>query len=122
MKSGERHLLVRIALPTVTSPRGGSAIFARRVLTVVRSIPPGRVATYADVATMAGSPLAWRAVGNIMRNCKSPSVPCHRVVSSGGRMGGYSNLEVKRKLLLAEGVVVINKHLRQFKKIRWRRV
>ena len=70
MKSGERHLLVRIALPTLTSHRGDSATFARRVLTVVRSIPPGRVATYADVAAMAGSPLAWRAVGNIMRNCK----------------------------------------------------
>ena len=122
MKYGERHLLVRIVVLTLTSHHGNSVRFTRRVLIAVRSIPPGRVATYADVASMAGSPLAWRAVGNIMRNCKSSSVPCHRVVGSGGRIGGYSILEVKRKLLLMEGVVVIKKRVRQFEKIRWRHV
>ena len=79
--------------------------FTRRVLTVVRSIPPGRVATYGDVAAMAGRPRAARAVGTVMRTCGDPAVPCHRVIAAGGLLGGFGrNPHVKRQLLLAEGV------------------
>src|SRR5213596_1716987 len=79
--------------------------FLRRVLFVVRRIPPGRVATYGDVAKMAGRPRAARAVGNIMRTCRRLDVPCHRVVAAGGKLGGYGGSEaVKRALLRAEGV------------------
>ncbi len=98
-----------------------STRFTRRVLTVVRRILPGRVATYGDVATMAGRPRAWRAVGNIMRSCTVPGVPCHRVVAGGGRLGGYSDLTVKRSLLRAEGVQVGRDRLRRFAETRWRR-
>ena len=49
--------------------------FKTRVLAVVRRIPPGRVATYGDVAKMAGRPRAARAVGNIMRDCRRQDVP-----------------------------------------------
>ena len=59
-----------------------------RVLSVVRRIPPGRVATYGDVAEAAGRPRAWRAVGNIMRTCTAADVPCHRVIAAAGRLGG----------------------------------
>jgi O-6-methylguanine DNA methyltransferase len=89
------------------------------VLHVVRRIPRGRVATYGDVATMAGRPRAWRAVGTIMRTCRSPSVPCHRVVAAGGRLGGYSDPLRKRRLLQDEGVVVGPTTLPQFAAIRW---
>src|SRR4029078_12259487 len=79
--------------------------FFARVLSVVRRIPPGRVATYGDVAAMAGQPRAARAVGNIMRDCRRPDVPCHRVIAAGGRLGGYGGNEgLKRALLAAEGV------------------
>ena len=79
--------------------------FTPRVLAAVRRIPPGRVATYGDVAAMAGRPLAARAVGNIMQNCRRPDVPCHRVVAAGGRLGGYGgNIGLKRALLAAESV------------------
>ena len=79
--------------------------FAARVLAVVRRIPPGRVATYGEVAERAGRPRAARAVGNIMRTCGRPDVPCHRVVAAGGRLGGYGGSEaLKRSLLRAEGV------------------
>jgi O-6-methylguanine DNA methyltransferase len=79
--------------------------FTARVLSVVRRIPAGRVATYGDVAALAGQPRAARAVGNIMRDCRRPDVPCHRVVAAGGRLGGYGGSEtLKRSLLLAEGV------------------
>jgi O-6-methylguanine DNA methyltransferase len=94
--------------------------FARRVLTVVRRIPPGRVATYGDVARMAGHPRAARAVGNIMRGCRRPDVPCHRVIAAGGRLGGYGGNEgLKGALLTAEGVKVSGARVRDLARVRW---
>jgi O-6-methylguanine DNA methyltransferase len=79
--------------------------FTPRVLAAVRRIPPGQVATYGDVAAMAGRPRAARAVGNIMQHCGRPDVPCHRVIAAGGRLGGYGgNIGLKRALLVAESV------------------
>jgi O-6-methylguanine DNA methyltransferase len=96
--------------------------FAARVRSVVRRIPHGRVATYGDVAAAAGRPLAHRAVGNIMRNTRDASIPCHRVIAAGGRLGGYGrDLFAKRALLLAEGVVVMGGRVKNFAEIRWRR-
>ena len=89
------------------------------MLLAVRQIPPGRVATYGDVAAMAGSPRAWRAVGSILRDCQSPSVPCHRVVGSGGQLGGYSDPLRKRQLLQAEGIIVGRCTIRGFSDLRW---
>jgi methylated-DNA-[protein]-cysteine S-methyltransferase len=81
--------------------------FTARVLTVVRRIPYGHVATYGEVAARAGRPGAARAVGNIMRTCGRPDVPCHRVIAAGGRLGGYGGSELlKRQLLMNEGVIV----------------
>jgi O-6-methylguanine DNA methyltransferase len=95
--------------------------FARRVLLVVRRIPPGRVATYGDVAKLAGRPRACRAVGNIMRDCQRADVPCHRVIAAGGQLGGYGGREsLKRSLLLAEGVPVSGRRIRQLEQVRWR--
>ena len=95
--------------------------FSPRVLSVVRRIPPGRVATYGDVARLAGRPLACRAVGNIMRDCRRPDIPCHRVIAAGGRLGGYGGQEsMKRSLLLAEGVPVSGSRVRELERVRWR--
>jgi methylated-DNA-[protein]-cysteine S-methyltransferase len=94
--------------------------FQRRVISVVRRIPPGRVATYGDVATRAGSPRAARAVGTIMRNCRDRSVPCHRVIGAGGALGGYGgSLQLKRELLRAEGVDAGLRRVRRFADVRW---
>ncbi|HET7220430.1 MAG TPA: MGMT family protein [Vicinamibacterales bacterium] len=99
---------------------GGASPFTRRVLSVVRRIPAGSVATYGDVAAAAGKPRASRAVGNIMRACRSRDVPCHRVVAAAGRLGGYGgNLELKRALLRAEGILVSGGKIRQFAQKRW---
>ncbi len=96
--------------------------FRRRVLSVVRSIPPGRVATYGDVAAMAGRPRAARAVGTVMRTCDDPGAPCHRVIAAGGQLGGYGGSpQVKRQLLSAEGIAVVGRRIRGFAKVRWRR-
>jgi len=89
--------------------------FAAAVLSVVRRIPVGRVATYGDVAEAAGRPDAARAVGNIMRDCGRSDIPCHRVVAAAGKLGGYGgNIELKRALLRAEGLQVTASTIRNF--------
>jgi O-6-methylguanine DNA methyltransferase len=96
--------------------------FTTRVLAVLRRIPPGRVATYGDVARLAGRPGAARAVGTIMRLAKEPALPYHRVIAAGGRVGGYgSNPHLKPALLRAEGHVIRGQRLVGFKKARWGR-
>src|SRR3954454_17917257 len=94
--------------------------FSHRVLAVVRRIPPGRVASYGEVAKLAGRPRAARAVGNIMKTCGRPDVPCHRVIAAGGRLGGYGGSEMlKRSLLVAEGIVVSGSRVRELNRVRW---
>ena len=94
--------------------------FRVKVLAAVRRSPPGRVATYGDVAAMAGRPRAARAVGNIMRTCQDPAVPCHRVLASGGALGGYGSWpQVQAERLRAEGVTVVERRVRQFRDSRW---
>ena len=94
--------------------------FRSRVLSVVRRIPVGRVATYGDVAELAGAPRAARAVGTVMRDCRDPRVPCHRVIAAGGGLGGFGSfLHLKRDLLRAEGVEVGVARIRRFKDVRW---
>lgn len=103
------------------SGRSSHSDFRTRVLRAVRRIPVGRVATYGDVAKAAGRPRAWRAVGTIMRTCDQPGVPCHRVIASGGRLGGYGGNEtLKAALLRAEGLMVGNGRVRQFGAARWK--
>ncbi len=93
--------------------------FERKVLTLVSRIPPGRVATYGDLARMAGKPRAARAVGNIMRTADRPGLPYHRVIAAGGRLGGYSSLSLKRSLLSAEGLTVTPGRVVGFSRVRW---
>ena len=94
--------------------------FRARVLSVVRRIPIGRVATYGDVAMLAGAPRAARAVGTVMRDCRDQRVPCHRVIAAGGGLGGYGTfLHVKRDLLRAEGLEVSPSRVRRFEEVRW---
>lgn len=82
--------------------------FAERVREAVRQIPKGSVRTYGEVATAIGHPGAARAVGTVMKHNFDPSVPCHRVVKSDGKVGAYNRggEERKRELLRAEGVVL----------------
>ncbi len=65
--------------------------FQQRVVDTVRSIPRGATKTYGEVAALAGSPGAARAVGTVMSSNPVPIiVPCHRVVGSAGGLGGFS--------------------------------
>ncbi len=82
--------------------------FSQAVYDVVRAIPTGKVMTYAGVARRAGNAAAFRAVGNAMRKNQSwPAVPCHRVISSSGALGGWSGKggpTEKKRLLAAENI------------------
>ena len=79
--------------------------FMRRVLTHTARIPYGEVSTYKTVAAAAGSPRAARAAGNALGANPIPIVvPCHRVLHTGGGLGGYGGgLDRKEFLLKLEG-------------------
>jgi len=83
-----------------------AAAFARRILEATAAIPFGSTRTYAEVATVAGSPRAHRAAGNALgANPLAIVVPCHRVTRIGGDLGGYTGgLHRKEELLRLEGV------------------
>ena len=94
--------------------------FTARVLAAVRRIPPGRVATYGDIASLAGSPRAGRAVGTIMQGCRDAATPCHRVVGAGGSVGGWSGpIGVKMMRLRAEGIRLNSVRIHDFSTVRW---
>lgn len=98
---GERCDLSRIELDME-----GVSAFYRRVYDVARTIPPAETLTYGQIAERLGVPGAARAVGQALgRNPFAIVVPCHRVVGSGGRIGGFSaegGMRTKRRLLSIE--------------------
>lgn len=105
--------------PASSSPESASA-FAARVLRLVSRIPAGRVSTYGDLARLAGRPASARAVGRILAAGTAPGLPYHRVVASGGLLGGYGGgTALKIALLAAEGVVVRRGRVTGFSRCRW---
>ncbi len=83
---------------------GDFSPFERKVLKRLSVVSYGSKVSYSDLARAAGKPKAARAVGSVMRKNRLPIVlPCHRVVASGGRLGGYSQgLAWKKRLLKLE--------------------
>lgn len=81
--------------------------FGRRVLEATMAIPYGELATYGDVAAVAGSLRAGRAAGGALSRCPIELlVPCHRVVHAGGTIGGYGRHDDRKRWLLRhEGAV-----------------
>lgn len=96
--------------------------FTAKIYEVAKHIPKGKVATYKQVAALAGNPKAYRAVGTAMR--KNPDiriVPCHRVVGEDGKMHGYSagkGISSKIQRLREEGVEV-EQGIVDLKKYKW---
>lgn len=84
--------------------------FQRTVLEAAQAVPRGQVATYGQIARRIGRPRAARAVGQALGSNPVPIViPCHRVLASDGRLGGYSGrggLRTKEKLLRLEGAMI----------------
>ena len=92
--------------------------FAEKCYDVLRKVPKGRVTTYGAIAKALKSK-AYRAVGTVMnKNPYAPEVPCHRVVNSGGEIGGFAGgVKAKIAILKGEGVFVKNGKVRDFEKI-----
>ncbi|MEK7567482.1 MAG: MGMT family protein [Patescibacteria group bacterium] len=85
-----------------------NSLFKERVQKTVRSIQKGKTLSYGEVAKRAGNPGAARAVGTIMANNFDKSIPCHRVIRAGGKIGRYNRGGAKQKtaLLEKEGVEI----------------
>ena len=80
--------------------------FKEKVYSVVAKIPRGKTLTYKEVAKRAGSPRAFRAVGNILNQNYDPKVPCHRVIRSDGDTGDFrGGRAAKRRILMKEGAI-----------------
>jgi methylated-DNA-[protein]-cysteine S-methyltransferase len=93
------------------------------VYNILLKIPAGKVSTYGDIAKALGHPKAARLVGQILHDNPNPVVvPCHRVIHSDGRLGGYAyGSERKRELLENEGIRFCDSHeayLEEFQKCR----
>lgn len=72
----------------------------------VKLIPKGQVRTYKEVADMIGSSFAFRAVGSALNKNTDPNVPCHRVIRSDGKVGGFRDgSDVKEEILKREGAI-----------------
>lgn len=89
---------------------GADSEFSKEVYNVVSMIPKGKVRTYGDIAKILKS--SPRAVGQALkRNPYAPRVPCHRVIHSDGRIGGYNGVRdsiKKINLLRSEGISIID--------------
>jgi len=99
------------------------SIDADRIYCLLSQVPEGRVTTYKFLAHAVGSK-GYRAVGQILRNNPyAPHVPCHRVVSSDGSIGGFMgnrsgvHIQKKKKLLRGEGVKIKGNTLSDFSSI-----
>ena len=77
--------------------------FQLKVWNYLKKIPKGKVKTYLEVAKATGKPKAFRAVANaIGKNPFPPKIPCHRVIRSDGKLGGYSakgGIKTKKKAI-----------------------
>jgi methylated-DNA-[protein]-cysteine S-methyltransferase len=90
------------------------------VYELLRKIPAGKVTTYGDLAKALGNPSSSRIIGRILGQNPNPiKVPCHRVVMSDGKLGGYAYGTVKKRgLLEKEGLSFSNGIVNNFTKIR----
>ena len=85
-----------------------TASFKDKIYSLAKQIPKGKVATYGQLALLAGSPKASQAVGMCMSQNLDPKVvPCHRVVASTGKLTGYAfgGVSRKKEILQNEGVL-----------------
>jgi len=83
--------------------------FQLKVWKYLKKIRKGQIRTYLEVAKAINRPKSVRAVANaIGKNPNAPKIPCHRVIRSDGKLGGYSGpggIKTKKKLLKSEGII-----------------
>lgn len=101
-----QHSLYDIVAGVLFCIMNSAMTFQEKVYAVVRKIPKGKVLTYKEVARRVGKPRAYRAVGNILNKNTDPKVPCHRVIRTDGKTGGYRDGSTSKvRLLRREGAI-----------------
>lgn len=104
--------------------RGEEMSVFKKIYEVVRCIPEGRVATYGQVATLAGNPRWARVVGYALHNNPAPGIiPCHRVVNRDGKVAeafAFGGGKTQRELLEKEGIVFSADGTVDLKKYIWK--
>lgn len=102
-------------------PSNSSAGVPERIWTVVAAIPPGRVATYGQVAELAGLPRGARAVGRVMARLPAGTrLPWHRVINASGKVSIPGTGGARQQALLeAEGVAFVDGRV-NLPRVRWR--
>lgn len=80
----------------------------RTIFSLLGRVPTGKVVTYKNLAKAVGRPKSARAIGKILsKNKQAPKIPCHRVVRSDGKLGGYRwGIKNKTRLLRKEGIEI----------------
>ncbi len=109
----EKNISKRLSTKTINS---------EDVYNMLLTIPKGKVSTYGDLAKALGNPAASRHIGRILNKNQNPiKVPCHRVVMSNGKIGGYAfGTQKKKELLQEEGVIFTDEYrLNEFSKVRY---
>ena len=76
--------------------------FTQAVYKATAEIPKGETRTYQQIAAAVGRPKAYRAVGNILNKNRDPKVPCHRVIRSDGKTGGFAWGATEKEKILRE--------------------
>ncbi len=111
----EREIINAIEGRTFNIKFNFNSEFQRKVLSIVMSIPKGKVTTYKSIAIFMGNEKLSRAIGNILfRNPYPIIIPCHRVIRSDREIGGYSyGKELKEKILKLEGIEFENKKVKE---------
>ncbi len=98
--------------------------FYDRVYKIVAQIPAGTVATYGQIAAMAGNPFAARAVGTAMRKVPAYlNLPCHRVINKSGKLApsyAFGGAGKQKELLEKEGIVFGEKDTVDLRQYQWR--
>ena len=90
--------------------------FSERVYSAAKRVRNGSIATYKEIARAIGRPRACRAVGNALNKNESASIPCHRIIKSDMRVGGFRDGAARKiRLLKSEGVTIINGKVVPFK-------
>ncbi len=95
-------------------------IMEKEVYDIIKKIPSGRLTTYGDIAKFLGKPNHGRTIGKILNKNENPiNIPCHRVVQTNGKIGGYKfGEELKKVLLKREGIKINGNNIINFNEVR----
>ena len=82
--------------------------FNQQVWNLTKQIPKGKITTYKEISKQLNTK-AYRAVGHALNKNRNPDIPCHRVIQSNGKIGGFARGPLKKQQLLKqEGIIIKN--------------